>query len=298
MKEKLLKYGIKNGKEYHISEVASGLECQCHCPSCGEDLVAKKGKNEKPQEHFAHRSKIDCEYTYETSLHCDAKRLIEKRKMIYLPYRNSYFDSVNLNGFYSLTSDYKKLGVTENRQYAVRNVVLEKKLHNFIPDIKCDISGKTLLIEIAVTSKIKEEKLNKIKEVGLPVLEIDISGMDRDFDEKDLEMNVIYNTHNKSWYENDKDDETIEILRYKHQQILEEINKFIDPLMIKQYGGSKIIENCPFILVNSKINSKKQLYECKQCDCHLATYEFNILCGFKNYSVIKSIIERINKTCP
>lgn len=50
-----LVYGSRDGQLIHISNVPQGLECNCVCPNCKENLIAKKGKiNEY---HFAHESK-------------------------------------------------------------------------------------------------------------------------------------------------------------------------------------------------------------------------------------------------
>lgn len=295
MNEKILKYGIRNGKEFHITEVESGLSCNCKCPCCGEDLVAKKGIKDKPQIHFAHRSKITCEHAYETSLHYEAKRIIEKKKQISLPYRKPYFESHNLNKFFSWYSDNNKLGIIESRKYEVTNVVLEKKLHKIVPDIICHISGKPLLVEIAVTSKIKEEKSKKIKEIGLPVIEIDISGLNRVVDEKELELNIMGNPNNKKWYGNKRDEGIIEILQNRHREIQKEIQPLIVSKIISGTKSDPIIGECPLIISKNKAKIIR-IYDCKNCQFNLATHKFNILCGYKNYIAIKEIIDKHNKT--
>ena len=43
-KQRYLIYGLQNNKIINIENVESGLACNCQCPSCGEKLVAKKGK--------------------------------------------------------------------------------------------------------------------------------------------------------------------------------------------------------------------------------------------------------------
>ena len=53
-----LPFGLQNGKLVDISFVESGLACNCVCPCCKQQLVAKKG-NIKGH-HFAHHNKEDC----------------------------------------------------------------------------------------------------------------------------------------------------------------------------------------------------------------------------------------------
>ena len=80
---KRLYYGIKDGQIVSINDVNSGKTCGCVCPSCGEQLIAKKGKI--MIHHFAHASTKDCEYGYETSLHLLAKDIIKNLNHFVLP---------------------------------------------------------------------------------------------------------------------------------------------------------------------------------------------------------------------
>ena len=292
-----MKYGIRNGIEYHISEVESGLKCDCICPACGERLIAKKGENIKPQNHFAHKSQLQCEYAYETSVHYEAKRILNKYKKITLAYRKPIFDTFNLNDFYNKASNKQKLGLIVPKTYEINNVMLEKKLHDIVPDIICTIQGKPVIIEIAVTSKVKDEKQEKIENIGIPVIEIDLSKLDRDIDEKDLELNVIENVYNKKWYCNSKDEDLIDELLYKHQLIMESIMGLVDAKQIVGYKNNPKINDCPKIPDKFK-NKRVDLYNCRECSVNLATQEFYVMCGYKNYQKIKNIIEEINKTSP
>lgn len=292
MRDSILKYGIRNGIEFHISEVESGLICNCTCPACGERLIAKKGENITP--HFAHESKQQCEHAYETSLHYDAKRIIEERKRIVLPYRKPHFDTSNLNGFYYSAFDLKNFGTIESRQYSVDNVILEKRLHNIIPDIKCTINGEILLIEIAVTSKVQKEKQEKIQEIGLPVIEIDLSKLDRTIEKEELASYILDNIKNKIWFGNKKDDKLIDLLNQKHNKIWKEIRNLLESKSIKGTKNRLHINDCPRFIDRAR-NKRIDLYECEKCSCNLARYEFNILCGYSNYKRIIDIIKEINE---
>ena len=80
---KRLFYGMKKGKIVSINDVCSGKECDCICPSCGEQLIAKKGKIKI--HHFSHTALKECEYGYETTLHLLAKDIIENANHFVLP---------------------------------------------------------------------------------------------------------------------------------------------------------------------------------------------------------------------
>lgn len=80
MKTLNLTYALKDNSLVHISEVESGLQCGCKCPACGETLIARKG--DKVIHHFAHKSTVECEFGYQTSLHLAAKKVISENGII------------------------------------------------------------------------------------------------------------------------------------------------------------------------------------------------------------------------
>lgn len=83
MKTLNLTYALKDNSLVHISEVESGLQCGCKCPACGETLIARKG--DKVIHHFAHKSTVECEFGYQTSLHLAAKKVISENGIIQVP---------------------------------------------------------------------------------------------------------------------------------------------------------------------------------------------------------------------
>jgi len=284
----LIKYGKKDGKEIHISKVESGLKSGCVCLACGEKLVAKKGKSGKPQEHFAHYNKDNCKYGYETTLHYAAKELLEKEKKIILPYRKKIIKTLNLNGLLNWKYKNEQIGVIEDRIYNLTNISSEKRLHNIVPDIKALINGKEILIEIAVTHKIDEDKKIKLDKIGIPTIEINLSGLKDNFTDRDLYMNVIENTKNKKWIYNTKDENTINDLQNIFADIYENLKGLFVTKMIKGYKNNPQIFDCDNPLVGKTVN----LYDCRKCQYNLATYEFNVVCGFNNYKEIVRIIEK------
>lgn len=74
----LLTYAIDScGNLVFIDEVNKGLSCNCVCPSCNENLIAKNGGTKRIH-HFAHASGVDCDAAYETMLHKLAKVKIQE----------------------------------------------------------------------------------------------------------------------------------------------------------------------------------------------------------------------------
>ena len=71
-------YAIDSQNNFvHVDNVAKGLACNCYCPACKEQLVAKNRGTQRIH-HFAHVSGADCEGAYETMLHKLAKIKIQE----------------------------------------------------------------------------------------------------------------------------------------------------------------------------------------------------------------------------
>jgi hypothetical protein len=144
----LIPYALKDGAPIHVSEVDSGLACNCICPSCHERLVAKKGGNRV--NHFAHHSGESCSSALESSLHIAAKDILAKEKRITLPAVHIQFKS-----------DGPSLQRAGPRIYRVDSVCKEKKIGNIKPDLILTIDQRELIVEIFVTHLIVDGVDNK-----------------------------------------------------------------------------------------------------------------------------------------
>ena len=182
-------YALKDGELIDISRVERGLKCGCVCPSCNQPLVAKKG--EKMIHHFAHSSTDECEYGYETSLHLLAKEIISKSQKFTIPSVYVEFHSYK-----------EKEYISQSKEITVDRVELEKSFGGIIPDIVIYCGEKKLFIEIFVTHKIDEEKLNKIKSAGISTIEVDLSKMDREMTDIELSEILLKDSKEKKWIYN------------------------------------------------------------------------------------------------
>ena len=179
-------YGLRDSVLVHISKVEKGLACDCTCPGCGADLIARKGKVK--QHHFAHASGSECAKGLETGLHLAAKDILAKRGEIVLPAAAVKFPGGK-----------RPFEVAAEGLYAVSNVRLESGFGGLIPDVLVDIDGQPLAIEIFVTHRVDEEKTEKLRQLGLSTIEIDLSMVDRDLDPPLLESIVIDECDRKRW---------------------------------------------------------------------------------------------------
>ena len=78
-------YGVDkdSGKLKHISQVPSGMKCNCKCARCGESFEARKGTQRR--HHFAHVSNYECMYAGEVAVYLGFANALKKLEKIYLP---------------------------------------------------------------------------------------------------------------------------------------------------------------------------------------------------------------------
>ena len=57
-------YALSHGKLVSVEDVPAGLKCDCFCPACGEQLVAKKDK--KGRSNLRYYSNYQPDYLYVT----------------------------------------------------------------------------------------------------------------------------------------------------------------------------------------------------------------------------------------
>ena len=182
-----LTVALKNGVITSIADVESGLKCGCVCPACGEQLVAKKGAMVK--HHFAHHAGHNCEYGYESSLHLAAKEILSRTKKITLP------------PVYVVFPDSNKPNelVCNAKEIEIEKVELEKRFGDVIPDVVVYTGGKQLFIEVYVTHRIDDEKLQKLKEADISTIEIDLSTKDSITSMDELAELLLSDNEKKKW---------------------------------------------------------------------------------------------------
>ena len=201
-----LPYALQNNILVSIEDVERGLACNCICPGCGSNLMAKKGRINI--HHFAHYKEDACIGGIETALHLAAKEIIQKQKRIVLPPLKVKIS----NSKY--TEDY----ATESEMIKFDKVDLEVMMGDIKPDVILQIGRKSLIVEVAVTHFIDEEKYEKIKAKGIAAIEIDLSDLKDGFSKEDLANMVIFSYRNKKWIHNTKEAFFVDKLTKKYEQ--------------------------------------------------------------------------------
>lgn len=184
-----LPFGSREGLYVHISQVDRGLRCNCRCPGCNAQLVAKKGAD--TAHHFAHRSKSDCAYRPETALHDYSKRLISRQPSFQTPTLRVVAQEHNY-GFW--VDD-----VIPGRKCAVNAAAFEKAYEDVVPDVQFETDAGLIFVEIAVTHFVGRDKQSKLRRLGVPTVEIDLSSVALDSSLEAIEQAVLLNMSLRKW---------------------------------------------------------------------------------------------------
>lgn len=194
-----LPFGLKNGDIIHISEVESGLACGCICPNCRDRLKARKGT--KNIHHFAHVNS-DCNKGLETALHLLAKKILKENMEILLP-PVSMIHADDFGHDHLLTGSKT---IYNSQKVKFDKVILEKKMGDIVSDVVGYFRNKPLLIEIKVTHGIDEEKKNKIENMKISCIEINLSDLKQEklINPNEIKELIINKILNKKWIYNAK----------------------------------------------------------------------------------------------
>lgn len=113
-------------------------------------------------------------------------------------------------------------------------VIVEKNIEEIRPDILIMFKGAPLIIEIKVTHGVEENKLNKIKELNISALEIDLSQIDRDIDFDKLVDIIVNGTKQKKW-----------LIHRKQESVYSNLLQYSEYRHSIQRGFANHIDNCP-----------------------------------------------------
>lgn len=208
----LHQYGIRriNGEEIDISQVPDkrkerGKEWACDCPHCGQPLVAAKGTNNAA--HFRHKgTPCNAAHANQTGLHIRAKKIIEEEMRFFLPpYTVELEDLLGEIEFIPLP-DWLLQQLPQQFTYRPEamlqcpKVELEKRVSDIIPDVVAYTAQGPYLIEIYVTNKVTEEKIEKAARLSppLPLLEVDLHDLKEEVISRDQLREAIIESHDRT----------------------------------------------------------------------------------------------------
>ncbi len=242
-------YALRNNEVVYIEDVERGLNCNCICPVCGKELIAKKG--DEREHHFAHRNNSNCKYAYQTSLHLAAKEVLKQEKRIMLP-------PVILSFPGSCTS----FKISDSIMLDIDNVELEKHFGSIIPDVVISKGNKKLFVEIYVTHKVEGDKIAKIRDAGISTIEVDLSKIDHAVSKAELANIFIKRDVKKKWVYNRKCEEYREKIfenADKRRIISRGLAYHVDwcPIQARKWHGkayANVIDDCWYCKYNVRID--------------------------------------------
>lgn len=203
-----------------------GLKCNCICAACKRSLVAKMGEVKAP--HFAHYVEkgtiLDCsaQKANESGLHQMAKEIVKESTYINLP-------AIEIEAEYDLSrnvNDEKQcepLHIKDKQTWHFSSAEVEKTCKGFTPDVYLYGEKTDLLVEIMVTHPVGDEKKERVKQVGLPMIEIDISDIYNNlegFSKETLQRELIDSVEHKDWiYSRLKGEKSVAQLKARNQKL-------------------------------------------------------------------------------
>ena len=197
MSELKVPFGLRNGALHYVSEVETGLACNCICPdpTCAKPLIARNQSSptRKRAPYFAHSSQASGCGGRESALHQQGKEVVERASRLMLPAWSALDGELR---FSAALATLAPGSVQEVR-------LVEDQVR---PDVRVSaLSGLAMLpalyVEIKVSHAVDWTKRERVMAAGLSMMEIDLSDVsDEDLqDRKTFEHHVLEQPGNRVW---------------------------------------------------------------------------------------------------
>lgn len=170
-----------------VDDVSNGLACNCVCPNCGKEVIAKN-RGSKKEHHFAHAKGADCAGARMTALHMLAQCVLEEMKQVMLPAYNGEI--------------LKKTPRPMTFSFIKREEICKEEDSTRRPDCIGYNEGKTqnLWIEIYCCHKIDDAKKEDIISRKQYCIEIDFSDLLKtNYTKEDVEHRLIEDSSHSQW---------------------------------------------------------------------------------------------------
>ncbi|WP_394144836.1 hypothetical protein RJD40_08235 [Vibrio scophthalmi] len=295
----LIPFGFKDGKYLDISEVERGRACACVCPSCKQNLVAKKGPNpEKMIHHFAHDKKskeqqgdtIECKYSF-----CVVARLVIKQCL-----RELSQLEIQLPEWKLLLTKQDKYG----RQVSVSGLVTRAHVLNIDDfevepnpplselDVLCCVNGYAFGIHFSYQgrSMIDSNRYEDISvvDINLEPLQLLYATYEHETHEsfKSLVMDYVLNSGQRHWVAHARYMAIHRALSQKLNEMLEESDRN-PPVKTLRKSAVETVKHKPYkklrkaraAVPNAKVTTREEGQPCVRCGQQKSGYIDNLICA-------------------
>ena len=184
------------GQMVSIRDAENGLGCKCMCPVCHGPLIARQGSIR--EWHFAHDSGVECDNAVETALHLAAKQLLVNAGGMMVP-GVDVTKSITIPGLDEIQGEASQAA----GHVEFLSVEMEKDIGHLRPDLLAFTGSSMLIIEVAVTHFVGEEKIAALKAGGIPTVEINLASYHRtEWTWDSLHEAVVNSVECKHWVVN------------------------------------------------------------------------------------------------
>ncbi|GAB7536103.1 competence protein CoiA family protein [Burkholderia sp. 3C] len=207
-----------SGRIIDIQDVPPPAPGSFKCAVCKREVIRKQG--EKRIWHFAHKVDSDCTGTSETALHKLAKQTLVESSLLHVPAAICTLDDES--DLRSITlRDAKTLRWDEPGEAEVTVATIR-------PDFRGVCNGEAIFVEVTVTHKPEKPKLEVLRRLQVPTLEIDLSSAPRDATAHEIRNLVLSASERKRWAFYPGQVEAIEELnRMQRQRDLEAYDELV-----------------------------------------------------------------------
>lgn len=294
-----------DGKLIKIQDAANGLKCGLVCPGCKTEVLARQGAINSW--HFAHHG-IDCSKYADEVLKMIVKESLMENLKITLPTslmikhdsRKSFLNQVfkgHYNAFTMYDEHNPEFYLNDDFTYMFNKIDFNVELSfDFTADILIYSKDekRKFIIEISTNPTINPTRLEKIKNLNIACLQIDVSSYKKELQTSEtfsfdgLKMMLKDDTYIFKWIVNEKLFNSFKILE---KQFYSQMNER------KIYGVSKSkflfakIYNCP--LKCAKDEAVKLFHCVGSCDKFFAIEQTNEQNGWKLKCLGCSSFERV-----
>lgn len=200
-------FALKEGRVLAPEDVESGLGCGCVCPGCGAPLMAKKGSERAW--HFAHHKVIATLSCVESAIHAAAKQVLLDTNWLRVPGKSIQVWGYIKSGVAHSMTEVLAASRSVRFDYC-REEVWET---NIRPDVVGYRGDRRILVEMFFTHQVDETKRQKLEQLCLPALEIDLSKLAQDCGFAEVRQRVLEDIQHKEWLFYPQEKEALAALR-------------------------------------------------------------------------------------